>query len=517
MTRPSARLTTWLVLLVAIAQLGAADTGTISGAVVDAGGVALGGATVYLIIEHGGCPSVIATTDVDGRFAFRGAQPGTYRLRAEKPGYVTRLVGEALILTSAHLRQDVVIALPRAAAPISGTVYGEDGKPLPNGGYVFFEDERHDGVATTGLPNGRYSVSNLPVGRYYVSAKRYSPAAGQVVGDEWYYPGTTDRQQAELVTLDDRPAFVDIRFGRAERPSIVLSVWSDRGLPVTRAEVSLQRLRDASGTDGPSDSSTWDNVQSLRTDANGTATIAGLKTGRYCAFVARVPAPFSPWRRATAEAGSLDSYAQSVEVFEGGAPVQIDFVVAPGAALTGRFVMRDGGAPPRAHGIRIDLSSSPFVGGFRGNMTFLAVPGRIDDDGFDIEGLSPLDRYTIREFDGNPFRPVVIVGVRMNGAALRGDDIVAGSLAAPARIDVILDRAGVVSGTIRNTRTKNITVTRVSGAVPAALYPRTMTTAVVGGRFVIRGLPPGDYDVAPEGSTVRRIHVGAGEFVDLTF
>jgi len=79
---------------------------------------------------------------------------------------------------------------------------------------VFFEDERHHDVGTTGLPNGEYSVSNLPRGRYYVSARRYSPEARQAVGERWYYPDTLDRRDAALGTLDDMPAVVDIHFGQ---------------------------------------------------------------------------------------------------------------------------------------------------------------------------------------------------------------------------------------------------------------------------------------------------------------
>ena len=510
-----------------MAQQSVAATGAISGTVVAEDGVALDGATVYLLIEHGGCPSVVETTDADGRFAFRGAQAGTYRLRAEKAGYLTQMYGEqqtgphgfgrAVILTSVHPRQSVEMVLPRAAGTISGTVYGEDGRPLPTGGYVFFEDEQHHDVSTTGLPNGRFSVSNLPPGRYYVSAKRYSAAARQVVGDEWYYPGTTDKQLAELVTLGDAPTYVDIHFGRPELPSIMVTVRTEQGRPLLQAEVRLKRLRANAATGGVSDNSTWEDVRSVRTDAGGSATIAGLKSGRYCAFVAKVPAPFSTWRSATAAPGSLDSYVQSVDIDEGGAPVHLDFVVKPGATLIGRFVMRDGGAPPRTHGVKVDVSSAPFVGGFRGDMSFIAEPSHIDNDGFEIEGLIPGESYTIREFDTDPLKPFVIVGMLMNGAALRGDDIVAASLGEPARIEVILDRAAVVSGTVRNRKISRVTLTRVAGAALAALSHRTMTTDVVGGRFVVRGLPPGDYDISPDGGETRRIHLGAGDLVDMIF
>src|SRR5262249_6609124 len=150
----------------------------------------------FLIIEKGGCPSTVMSTDANGRFEFTRAQPGSYNVRAEKTGYLTRMFreeetgvhtfGRTIVLTPSHLRHDLVVVLPRAAATISGTVYGEDGKPLSGGGWVFFEDEHHNDVGTTGLPRGRYAVSNLAPGRYYIGAVRYSPTANQAVGERWY-------------------------------------------------------------------------------------------------------------------------------------------------------------------------------------------------------------------------------------------------------------------------------------------------------------------------------------------
>lgn len=78
-------------LLVTLTSPAAVERGAIMGAVVDADGTPLTGATVYLIIEKGGCPSVIETTDANGRFAFTQVQPGLYNVRAEKAGYLTQM------------------------------------------------------------------------------------------------------------------------------------------------------------------------------------------------------------------------------------------------------------------------------------------------------------------------------------------------------------------------------------------------------------------------------------------
>jgi protocatechuate 3,4-dioxygenase beta subunit len=516
-----------LLLLATAAPRGAVDTGVISGSVVDGDRVPLTGATVYLLIEKGGCPSVVTRTDATGRFEFREAQPGSYRVRAEKTGYLTQMLrqeetgpagfGRSIVLTPSHLQEDVQVVLPRAAATVSGTVYGEDGKPLPNGGWVFFEDEQHHDVGTTGLPKGRYSVSNLPRGHYYLSAQRYSPEAHQAVGERWYYPDTVNKNDATLVALEDTPTNVDIHFGQQRPPAVTIRVQTDRGLPLVRAEVYVERRGDRDpGTGQPLGNPPWELIQALRTDADGVATLRGLRPGNYCAFLAKAPPPFSSWRNADAPSTSLGHYAKSFRFAGEEAPVHLQFIVAPGLTLEGRFRMRDG-TRPRAHGVTIDLVSAPVVGGFRGNMSFRVEPRQLDDVQFAFEGLSPQEHYTVREFDADPLKAVVIVGLWMNGAPLRGDDLVASPVDAPHQLlDVVLDRAGAITGTITDNTTGRVTAHRVSGGVPAALFLNAFTAEIVDGRFALRGLPPGRYDLAVQGRTaVRRVRVEAGEVIDL--
>jgi hypothetical protein len=517
-------------LLIPLTSPAAAERGAIMGAVVDADGTPLTGATVYLIIQRGGCPSVIETTDADGRFAFTQVQPGLYNVRAEKAGYLTQMFreqatgphsfGRSIVLTPSHLQDDIKVVLPRASATVSGVVYGEDGRPLPAGGWVFFEDESHHDMGTTGLPKGRYSVSNLPFGRYYISAVRYSPEANQAVGERWYYPDTTDKDQATLVMLSEVPANVDIHFGQPRPAAAIFRVLTDRDLPLARAEITLVRRRGKdSRTRRPVGGSPWQAMETLRTDAAGVAEARGLPSGNYYAFVNKVPPPFASWRNAAVPSTSLDYYATSFHLDDDTGPAQIDFLVSPGLELTGRFVMRDGSVPPSGHGVTIDLCESPRVGGFRGDMSFLAESRRIDEAHFVVSGLLPKERYTLREFDADHLKPIVIVGIRMNGQELVGDDIVLSSFGEVNQtLDVILDRAGVVSGTIARKMSGRAVARRVTGDVPAALYPSPASAEVVGGRFVFRGLPPGDYDISLEGRPgVHRVEVRAGRTLEVSF
>jgi hypothetical protein len=152
-------------------------------------------------------------------------------------------------------------------------------------------------------------------------------------------------------------------------------------------------------------------------------------------------------------------------------------------------------------------------------MSFLAESRRIDETHFAVAGLLPNERYTLREFDADHLKPIVIVGISIKGQALVGDDIVLSSLGEVNQtLDVILDRAGVVSGTIARKMSGRALARRVAGDVPAALYSSPASAEIVEGRFVFRGLPPGDYDISLEGRPgVHRVEVRAGRTLEVSF
>ncbi|HTK28090.1 MAG TPA: hypothetical protein VL309_00960 [Vicinamibacterales bacterium] len=262
----------------------------------------------------------------------------------------------------------------------------------------------------------------------------------------------------------------------------------------------------------------WEHVQTLRTGADGAAEVRGLRPGDYCAFLATVPAPYSSWRNAGAASTALAHYAKPLSLAGAAPRAQIDFVVGAGSELAGRFAMSDGSAPPQRHGVTVDFTSSPQVGGFRGDMTFMVRPTQMSDERFAVAGLSANERYTIREFDADHLKPIVIVGLRMNGTTLRGDDIVVPPSGARPLLEVVLDRAGVVSGTVPGVTAGRTAARRVSGDAPAALYPDTAWAEIADGRFVFRGLPPGEYVVSIEGGAAgQRVRVEPGALIELAF
>jgi hypothetical protein len=387
------------------------------------------------------------------------------------------------------------------------------------GGYVFFDNPQITSKSffTRTDAKGAYTVSDLPNGDYYVSARRFSEQANQVVGDLWYYPGVLDKQSAALAVVHSNgPTVVDVHFGSVRAAAGVVSVRTDEGTPVARVDVEVHRRRvDLPSAAASTGDPVWTFHDIVRTGADGVARIRKLPAGDYRVYLSKLPSPLASWRNPSAASTSLERYSKAFAVVADQREVAIDFVVTKGLDLSGRFLMRDGSRAPAGHAIAVDLLSSPHVGGFVGNMSFRVAPDALDSGGFVFHGLSAREPYTLREFQGNHLKPFVIVGMRMNGRSLEGDEIVV-----PAGVlDVILERSAVVGGRVTGfTGQQSATARRLAGAAPPALYRETMTTDIVDGQFVFRGLPPGTYEISVQGvSHTETIEVAPGEVLELLF
>jgi hypothetical protein len=126
-------------------------------------------------------------TGSDGAFTFAHLPPGRYRMRAEKPGFVTREHGQGPTADDAgaavtlgdgqHLR-DVDIVLPKGSV-VSGRVRDADGEPVAE---ALVRLSPAQGVRTISLmtpsvlgtrtdDRGYYRVPAVPAGIYVVEAE----------------------------------------------------------------------------------------------------------------------------------------------------------------------------------------------------------------------------------------------------------------------------------------------------------------------------------------------------------
>lgn len=182
--------------------------------------------------------SIFAISDGSGRFELKGIEPGRYRLRASRHGFVVQEYGQrkpddpgaVLTLRPSQELKDLVFRMIPSGV-ISGRILDEDGEALPSVivdalRQVYSEGKRNLAIAGRVETNdlGEYRLFGLTPGRYFVSA--VYPRSSRFVGEpdtesgeghgegyaKMYYPGTADAGKAASVTVksgDEIPS-VDI-------------------------------------------------------------------------------------------------------------------------------------------------------------------------------------------------------------------------------------------------------------------------------------------------------------------
>jgi hypothetical protein len=241
-------------------------TGTIAGRILVAGerNPPVRRARVALESDAAG-QSRVTDSDTDGRYRFANLPPGTYRLRADKPGFVTWGYGSRhgfdpgqpiQLGAGAALTADV--AMPRGAA-LDGRVVNDLGDAIANvlvsacrityGPYgrqvAVIKEARSDDL-------GRYRIHSLPAGDYLVRASgdvatavdRGVPGARTTGIGQTYYPGTGNLSEAERVTTASGrdAAGLDFRLLSVTLARVTLTVLDSSGKPPSVLGIRMQRV-----------------------------------------------------------------------------------------------------------------------------------------------------------------------------------------------------------------------------------------------------------------------------------
>jgi hypothetical protein len=202
---------------------------SVSGLVVKLQGSApLTSATVRLQSVDDHTRTFSGATDAGGRFEIRGIDPGHYRLRVIRNGFVTQEFGQrtpndpgaVLTLGPGQDLKDLLFRMLPSAV-ISGRIQNENGDPLP---WVrvsalraaFVRGKRTLSTEVTVVTNdlGEYRLFGLRPGRYFLSAtyrpgQRLEPMEGDEDAEDagksgyvtTYYPGTPDPARATSLTI----------------------------------------------------------------------------------------------------------------------------------------------------------------------------------------------------------------------------------------------------------------------------------------------------------------------------
>ncbi len=223
---------------------------SVSGVVVKLrGSVPLPSSTVRLQSVDDHTRTFSGTTDAAGRFEIRGIDPGRYRLRVIRNGYITQEYGQRtpndpgaiLALSPGQDLNDLLFRLLPSAV-ISGRIQNENGDALPwvrvsalRAAYQRGKRTLSSEVTVVTNDLGEYRLFGLRPGRYFLSSI-YKPGQRLDPGEEdedaedpgksgyvqTYYPGTPDPAKATALTIKpgDEISSMDISL----EPTTVFSI-----------------------------------------------------------------------------------------------------------------------------------------------------------------------------------------------------------------------------------------------------------------------------------------------------
>jgi hypothetical protein len=317
------RQITWGILLLTgllTAQVpDASGTTSVSGSITDGFGQPISGATVSLqpdlfaAIANKAIQSFrsyTAASGDQGQFDIPGVVPGTYRLVAERRGFLTQGYGArpgsvmgSLIEVSAKLRVSNLKILLTAPGSVTGRLKSREGEPVRGlrvsaAHWSFAEGKRRlriQGSSGTSDDSGAFRISGLAPGQYFIYAepqpaeamKLTTDTAPQRVNLLTYFPGTPDAGGAVPVLVSaGGETLADIRVRQDLGYAVSGTVIGLQGRSAAGAVVAV--LREAAAPALPPDARTAREIRdsppfSMMVQANtvGRYVLPNLSPGSY--------------------------------------------------------------------------------------------------------------------------------------------------------------------------------------------------------------------------------------------
>jgi protocatechuate 3,4-dioxygenase beta subunit len=435
-----------------------------------------------------------AVTNAEGHFLLEDVEPGTYRLFAERTGFLGQeygarswsSLGTPLSLSAGQDIKDLEFKLTPQGL-ITGKVLDEEGEPVKGVDVIAFRPGRHGSTRSTAggaeastNDLGEFRIPELGPGNYLLAADRPAPGvetsrpkSGQP--EEAYvptfYPGVTELPSAMPVQVaaGQEVSRIDIRMRKTQvyrlRGEVV-------GVVAAQPERNIQLLLVPRE---PSEAMLGFTRGSAKVKADGTFEIRGVLPGSYhLAALGRMEKGPQIVGRLPVEVGNSD--------VEG-------LIVSAGAGLeiTGS-VRLEGGQKTNLQGVTVYLQAAE-------GMPSGSNSARVKDDGtFSIEGVSR-DKYHLSLYplpEGTYLKSVRVGGQEVLDKGLDLTQAVPGQA-----LEVTLSpRAGMVEGMAR--AGENLAPGSFVTLVPEPIRPEQpylykSANADQNGRFQMQGVAPGDY------------------------
>jgi len=474
-------------------------------------------------------------TDADGRFEFRDLPAGRFSLNASKSGYVNVQYGQTrpfesgrpIELADKQVLDKADIAMPRGGV-ISGRIIDEFGDPVPDAMVSAMRQTWLNGrrrltpSGRTGQTNdlGQYRMYGLPPGEYYISATlrntdimildaamlggpagSTSGASGSTPSSGYaptYFPGTTSAGNAQrvMVGIAQEAQNTDFALSPVRLARISGTVMTSDGKPLDGAMVSAAPANRSDVGMMIMNSGTG------RTSKDGSFTLSSVAPGDYMLTVRSV-------RIITSDSGDTMMFRATIGGPDGpegesaSLPLTVSgedmsnvvIVTSKGATASGRIVFEGSSTPPASPGVRVTATStdadSPMLGG--------GAATAKEDGSFQLRGLT--GRRLVRV--GNLPQGWMLKAVRLNGEDVTdsGVEFKPGQDASGLEVVVTAKQTEIAGGVSSSNGAPIKDYTVVVFSEDSQYWNLPMTRWVTGsrpdqeGRFRIRSLPPGSYNV----------------------
>lgn len=431
-----------------------------------------------------------ASTDPDGQFRFVDVPPGRYVLSARHAGYSPLTytpVGAQTVFPVKPGESPAIRMRMTRQGSVEGQILGPNGRPLrrarvilshyrPLAGQSVLTPEREVWADS----RGRFHIPGAPAGRYLLSAMSRAVPPGPDPGSAYvhtFYPGTTSPRAASYLQVADAQSVTGLMLQLGLEPGFPVAgrITDPTGSPLAGARVLVRRM-----TDNGDISLLGGDAGEATTDDTGAFRIGRLAAGSYRLFALGTAGQRKLTASRTVAVGSSDT-------------AHLAIVASNGATVKGRVIFEGNIRPISPRVVRLALQSQ-WEPGAQG----LIRAAVADDSTFTIEDIPAGPARFLASLSSQSYY-VKAIQVRGKDVADHAVDFADGDLIREVHVVVALDAAEFSGAVVSHSGTGTPATVVLFPSQPDAWQssPRLIkvAAATAQGKFVIRGIMPGDYGV----------------------